>query len=170
MTQGITKERLLMKLNGEHRYLLSLLRDVPQEQRELPGKLEAWSLKDLFAHLLAREQFLLVYLELLKGDHAYKPSTNQAELQTFQDIHGVPDFGSPQLTDEQSAAWAISRSQQATWDDLSRLEAEVVTRLVAEIDSLSRAELESEGVDRAIASNTWEHYDQHLADLQALQD
>ena len=71
MTQGITKERLLMKLNGEHRYLLSLLRDVPQEQRELPGKLEEWSLKDLFAHLLAREQFLLAYLELLKDFEPY---------------------------------------------------------------------------------------------------
>lgn len=169
MTQGITKDRLLMKLNGEHRYLLSLLQGVPQEQRELPGRLEAWSLKDLFAHLMGREQFLLTYLELLKDGQVYQPSTNQAELQTFQDIHGVPDFGSPQLTDEQSAAWAISRSQQATWEDLSRLEAEVFTRLVAEIDSLSRAELESEGVDRSIASNTWEHYDQHLVDLQAFQ-
>ncbi len=59
MTEPLTKKELISQLQIEHSALESLLRDITDSEKLLPGTCGAWSVKDVMAHITFWEQTMM---------------------------------------------------------------------------------------------------------------
>ncbi len=166
MTSGITRDRLLLKLRGERNYFESVLERVPYRRRNEAGAAGEWSLRELLLHLWSYEQFLADRLQETANGEEYTPSQAPAELEQFLLKNGYPDFGSPLMDDDQPNAWVLDHYQDLELVEVVPLEAQAFEQIVNLVEAAPLAELEARGLDEWLAADTWEHYNEHLVDLQ----
>ncbi len=131
---------LLERIDEAWRQLFAALDDIPEERLSEPGVIGEWSLKDLFGHLAFWDENAVREIEralagLPRQDNEWQ-EMNEADQASRRD-HTLP---------EQRAAM-----HQAHAALVERLEG------VAGIDAAP--------IDAAIRPDTYEHYEDHIADI-----
>ena len=152
----IGKSELLSRLRARRDQIAGALATIPEPLFLRPGIIGRWSVRDLLAHLVAHEQRAL-------GEIA---AARRGERQTI-DHAAVDEFNAGA-----ALAWAaLGRDEAvAVWE---RSHAQVVAMLreLAETDLAPGSALErtlDDTVDGALANNTYAHYAEHLAELEAV--
>ena len=133
---------LLARIDEAWRELFAALDDIPEERLSDPGVIGDWSLKDLFGHLAfwdghAVEEIERALAGLPREDNAWQ-QMNEIEYAARRD----------HTLSEQRAA-------------MHQAHAALVERLE------SVAGIEAAPIDKAIRPDTYEHYLDHIKDIQA---
>ena len=133
---------LLERIEEAWRELFAALDDIPEDQMSDPGVIDDWSLKVLFGHLAfwdehAVEEIERALADLPREDNAWQ-EMNETDHATRQDRT---------LPEQRSA--------------MHRAHAALVERLE------SVAGIEAARIDEAIRVDTYEHYLDHIKDIQA---
>ena len=133
---------LLARIDEAWRQLFVALDDIPEDRLSDPGVIGDWSLKDLFGHLAFWDEHAIREIEralagLPRQDDDWQ-AMNEADHAARRD-HTLP---------EQRAA-------------MHRAHAALVERLE------SVAGIEAGPIDAAIRPDTYEHYEDHAADIRA---
>ena len=133
---------LLERIEEAWRQLFAALDDIPEERMSDPGVIGEWSLKDLFGHLAFWDEHAVAEIEralagLPREDNAWQ-EMNETDHAARRD-HTLP---------EQRAA-------------MHQAHAALVERLE------SVAGIEAARIDEAIRVDTYEHYLDHIKDIQS---
>lgn len=154
----VTKPELLRRLDREYSHARARLATLTAEQMCAPQTIRDWFAKDLLTHLIAHEQRALDELraavrgERLVIDHAAGTTFNAGAVAASRPY------------DVQSVLEAWQRSYE-----------DVVATIEALPDSVFAAShpitaVLDDTIDGALANNTYEHYREHLPDIeQAIQ-
>ena len=154
----MTKNELLEKIRASREALQAVLESVPPERRDQAGVSGEWSVKDILVHLNFWEGQLVTMLFQLRGGAA--PTTVQ--------------FGSKDV-EQINAAWfqqGRERAWDAAWSDFLGL-GKQIPRRVGEFseDELNTVKLHPKlrglSLARWIASDSYEHEDEHRAAIEA---
>ncbi|HKH29153.1 MAG TPA: maleylpyruvate isomerase N-terminal domain-containing protein [Sphingomicrobium sp.] len=133
---------LLERIEEAWRQLFAVLDDIPEERMSDPGVIGEWSLKDLFGHLAFWDEHAVAEIEralagLPREDNAWQ-EMNDTDHAARRD-HTLP---------EQRAA-------------MHQAHAALVERLEGV------AGIEAAPIDEAIRVDTYEHYLDHIKDIQS---
>lgn len=132
---------LLQRLEDSWSAFLTSVDDLTEDQLLERGAVGEWSLKELFGHI--------AFWDGLGQENAARALSGQArQFDDFEDLNQA-DHAARQgrtLAEERAA--------------MHQAHAALVTDLEA------RAELDAAAIDEAIAGSTYEHYDEHVADVQ----
>lgn len=142
---SISHEAIIEKIENSYNELVRLYRSVPVTHLIESSLSNGWSVKDLLAHLAAWEWRCA---SLLEASHV-----TDGPLQANPDVI------------------ALNREIQKEREEWSWEEVEYDLRaahqtLLETIRQLPADRLNSKSVQTAIAEETWEHYAEHLPDLQ----
>jgi len=132
---------LLERIEEAWRELFAALDDIPEDQMSDPGVIGEWSLKDLFGHLAFWDEHAVVEIEralagLPRADNAWQ-EMNEADQAARQD-HTLPEQRS-----------AMHQAHAA---------------LVERLEGV--AGIEAARIDEAIRPDTYDHYRDHIKDIQ----
>src|SRR5215217_527583 len=133
---------LLERIEEAWRELFAALDDIPEDQMSDPGVIGEWSLKDLFGHLAFWDEHAMAEIEralagLPREDNAWQ-EMNEADHAARRD-HTLPEQRS-----------AMHQAHAA---------------LVERLESV--AGIEATPIDEAIRVDTYEHYLDHIKDIQS---
>ena len=133
---------LLARIDEAWRQLFAALDDIPEDRLSDPGVIGDWSLKDLFGHLAFWDENAVREVEralagLPRQDNGWQ-GMNEADHAARRD----------RTLPEQRAA-------------MHQAHAALVERLE------SVAGIEAAPIDAAIRADTYEHYEDHIADIRA---
>jgi ribosomal protein S18 acetylase RimI-like enzyme len=155
MDETVDRTELLRRLEREYRRFQGALAALAPEQLEAPGAIDAWSIKDLVAHLIAHEQFALREVRhALRGERF------------------VPDTHDSRVVNARAVA---ERQHQPAAEVLQAWEASF-EQVVAAIQALPDSAFDPDGavvqlledtIDGAFGNNTYEHYAEHLPAVEA---
>src|SRR5215212_923289 len=132
---------LLERIEEAWRQLFAALDDIPEDQMSDPGVIGDWSLKDLFGHLAFWDEHAVAEIDralagLPRADNAWQ-EMNEVDHAARRD-HTLPEQRS-----------AMHQAHAA---------------LVERLESV--AGIEAEHIDEAIRPDTYEHYLDHITDIQ----
>jgi hypothetical protein len=133
---------LLERIEEAWRELFAALDDIPENQMSQPGVIGDWSMKDLFGHLAFWDEHAVAEIEralagLPREDNAWQ-EMNEADHAARRD-HTLPEQRS-----------AMHQAHAA---------------LVERLESV--AGIEAARIDEAIRVDTYEHYRDHIKDIQS---
>ncbi|MFN8492406.1 MAG: ClbS/DfsB family four-helix bundle protein [Caldilineaceae bacterium] len=75
MADQRSKAQILTQMHNERQALLALLADVSPQEMQQPGVVDAWSIKDVLAHLTAWEQLFLGWYQAgVRGETPETPA------------------------------------------------------------------------------------------------
>jgi hypothetical protein len=161
-----SKKVLLQRLKDERAAWEIVLEAIPENQVLTPNLVGEWSVKDVIAHITSYELYLTDRLREIANRESYKGAETPDELETFLERFGYPDFGSPLLDDDEPNAWVVEHSREKSLETVRAESQREFQSLVEAVEALSDEQVD-DTVETWIASNTWEHYDYHTADLSA---
>ena len=162
----MNKSKLVETLQMERTHWELLLEQVEKEHWAHPGVVGEWSVKDVVAHVMSYEHYILDrLLETLRGE-AYSPRETSEELTAYLEKHGYPDFGSPLLDDDEPNAWVVQHYRSVPVDEVVMQERQIFDQLLQAIQELSEDVLAEHQYAERIESNTTEHYQHHANDIR----
>ena len=153
MADPLSKIQLLAQMQNERQALLDLLTDVSDEEMQQPGVVEAWSIKDVLAHLTAWEQLFLGWYQAgVRGETTETPAPG------FTWGWKSLDLLNQQIYEEhrQASLAAVADAFHASY-----------TQLVATVEAMTEAELHNPGVyawtrkgtlAASLGANSYNHY------------
>jgi hypothetical protein len=133
---------LVDRIDKAWRALMEALEGIPNDRLEEGGAVGEWSLKDLFGHIAFWDEQAIVALDRVLAGQMAETSDWQA-------------------MNEADAARRRNRTLPEQRADMHQAHAVLLERL-AEI-----AGLEAAAIDDAIKGGTYEHYEEHIPDIQA---
>lgn len=149
MSEFVSKEELLRRLDESYSQLRELLtRLLPQKAMEA-GVEGAWSVKDILAHMIAWQQFALSELQAAFAGQP-KP-TAPADVDLFN-------------------AQAVEANRTLPYDVILGNWRQSVQTIIDTVNSISDAEFMpgsnlqqwlGESINDVLANNTYEHWDEH---------
>jgi len=145
----VVAEALLDKIEEKYADLVRLYRSVPVTQLVEPTQPNGWSVKDVIAHLAAWEWRCAALLE--------QSELSNAPFQAEPDVDALN-----QETFEERCNWG--------WEEVENDARAAHRALIKAIQQLPQERLNDPVVRNAIAAETWEHYAEHLVDLQVWHD
>jgi hypothetical protein len=116
---------------------------VPEERREEPGVVPGWSVKDLLWHCAKWADWVRSPLQRIEAG-TYDPDE---------------DYQTERLNDE----WAED-SKQLSWDEVERGAADLRSGARAAFEGLPQV---TEDAISEFNNETWEHYAEHAAEIEA---
>lgn len=159
--QPQTKAEVLELVRNAHDELEQVVRQLTDEQIDAPTGDDAWSIKDIMAHITAWERVLLrshiegkPYAQAVEGD------------EPLPDVKTVDEIND----------WFYQQSRDKSVPEVRAHFEHMYQDLIVTIEQMSQAEL-LEGKSKvrpdaslleAIAGNTWEHYAEHTAIIRRL--
>jgi hypothetical protein len=163
----MNKATFLETLHTERTYWESLLKQVGEDRLTLSGVSGEWSVKDVIAHIMSYEQYILDRLrETLRGD-VYMASETPEALTAYLDKHEYPDFGSPLLDDDEPNAWVVQRYRSESLENVIRKEKQIYADLLRTIQDLPEEAFAKHQYAERINGNTTEHYQHHAGDIRS---
>jgi hypothetical protein len=133
---------LLARIEASWSALMEILDDIPDDRQAEPGAVGEWSLKDVFGHIAFWDEVATEDAErVLAGqpnEHDDYQAMNDADYQRRRD-RSLPEQRS-----------AMHQAHAALVDYLDDIEG-----------------LDATALDAAIKGDTYEHYDEHVADIRA---
>ncbi len=153
--QLISKSDLIDRIDIASQALVNLVSRIPETELEQPGVLGNWSVKDIFAHINFWQDILL------------------RQIQSVLRNEPVPQHGNDvdALNSE-----TVSRSRHRPWQDVSREFGNMAREMAHIVQELPEEDLctagrywaiDQEPLWHSIASETCEHYAEHLDHIRA---
>lgn len=151
----VDKDELLRRLDERYEWFDVLLERASAFDTDAPGVTEAWSVRDVVAHLIAHEQRSLD--EICAAQQGRSLDIKHEEQDSFN-------------------AGAVYAWRTASFDQVRKAWQKSYAQVVRAVQSLTDAEFDPNGtvvaalgdtIDGALANNTYEHYDVHGAQIIA---
>jgi len=163
----MTKKQFITRLMHERDKFELLLNRVGYTRRmTMKGVSGNWSIKDILAHILAHEQYIVDRTnEILHGE-TYIPCKTQIVLDAFLDEFGYPDFGSPLLDDNTPNTWIVERYKKVSLEDIVAQEIQAFSAIVTMLEIIPEEMIDQHNLYDRIASNTYQHYREHIKDIR----
>jgi hypothetical protein len=161
--QTMTREELLATLRARRGEWEALLAQVDEERMTTPGVEDAWSIKDIIAHITAYERWVADQLTVL----------SRRELRVVSSTASEPGGGDARAREAVPAFAAHHRRSLAAVQAEAAHAFARLSRAVALLPEETLAEERRYGwtggrpVWRAVAGDTYEHYDQHAPVIRA---
>lgn len=160
------KSQFLVHLQNERDHWERALNYVGAARLGIGGVTGHWSVRDIVAHIMVREQHIADRLHEIQQGEALPPCKTQDELDTFFEEFGYPDFESPILESLTADEWAIQKYRNTPFKDLVTIELHVFEAILESMKQLSEQELEAHSLYERVARATMAHYRQHTADIR----
>jgi hypothetical protein len=138
-------ETIVEKIEGSYGQFVRLYRSVPVTKLIEPALLNGWSVKDTLAHIAVWEWRCA---SLLNESH-----------HTDLPLKAMPDVDA--LNSE-----AYQERQEWSWAEVESDFRQAHQTLLEAIRALPPRRLNSKVIQRTIAEETWEHYQEHLPELE----
>lgn len=163
----MSKKQFMAKLLHERDKFEFLLNRVGFTRRmTIKGVSGKWSIKDILAHILAYEQYIADRMNEIVHGEAYTPCKTQTALDAFLDEFGYPDFGSPLLDDDMPNSWIVEKYENVSLEDVVAQENHAFVSIISSLESLPEKLISQHNLYERVASNTYQHYREHLADIK----
>jgi len=163
-----TKKQFISKLLNERDKFELLLNRIGFTRRmTMKGVIGNWSIKDVIAHIWAYEQFIADRMHEITHAETYTPCITLAELDTFRDEFGYPDFGSALLDDDTSNAWVYERYKNVSLEDIVAQELQAFTSIVSALEKMPEDTLKDHNLYNRVADHTYFHYREHTRSIKA---
>ncbi len=136
---------IIQKIENSYSKIIQLYLSVPLNARLETNPANGWSIKDILAHIAAWEWRCAGMLELAHETNMpfrANPDVDALNHEFFQDRQDLP------------------------WEEVENDFREAHAALLAAIHALPPERLNDEIIQKTIAEETWEHYEEHLVDLQ----
>jgi CBS domain containing-hemolysin-like protein len=135
--QHVQKVVFLQRMQREREKFELLLNRVGYSRRmTLNGVAGSWSVKDILAHILAYEQYIVDRMEEIHHGQDYVPCKTQTALDAFREEFGYPDFGSPLLDDDGPNAWVVEKYKTIPLDEIVAQELQAYSALMASLERM----------------------------------
>jgi uncharacterized protein (TIGR03083 family) len=162
------KTTLLMTIEAEYAQLEAVLAQLAPEQMTAPGVEDAWSVKDVLAHLRFWQQRMHTILEAaLRGERPPRPATSLeaglADGPDWMDQLNARAVAAQQERPGPELLADLRRSHQATIaliDSIPEDDLRDPTRIETALNGYS-------SLQQLIEGDTSEHYQEHSASIQA---
>jgi len=127
-------------------------------QMTMVGVLGSYSVKDMLADILTREQFIADRLsEILHGE-IYSPCTSHTALENFQSVNGYPDYESPLIEKEKLNHLVIYKHKNIGLDDIVEQELAAYTNIISALEKLTHNQCLDHDLFHRIAEHTYKPY------------
>jgi len=124
------------------------------------------SIKDILAHILAREQFIADRMaEALHGE-IYIPCRTRAGMDIFSGEFGYPDFDSPLLDESQAGNWVVEKYRSIPLDEIVAQEIEAFINITSAFERMPRPMLDKYNFIERVADHTYRHYRRHAMEVR----
>ena len=165
--QHVQKVIFMQRMLRERDKFELLLNRVGYSRRmTVTGAAGNWSVKDILAHILAYEQYIVDRLEEIRHSHVYVPCKTQAALDAFREEFGYPDFGSPLLDDDGPNAWVVEKYRNIPLDEIVAQELQAFSALMSSLERIPEDVLNTHDLFERVANNTYKHYREHAVDIR----
>lgn len=125
-----------------------------------------WSVKDIVAHVLSREQHLADRMAEIARGEPVRVSMSHAALDAFIEEFGYPDFDSPLLSAAAADDWVVRKYRSVPMEEVIADELQAFSALISAVRSLPPQQLEAFGLPPRILHATADHYRLHGADIR----
>jgi hypothetical protein len=125
-----------------------------------------WSVKNIVAHIMTREQHLADRLAEIARGEGYCPCKTWEDFDAFSEEYGFPDFDSPLISQDAANELVYEKYKNAAMNELVADELNAYIALVAGIRSLTEEQLDEFNMVGKIKHVTIEHYQHHIADIR----
>ena len=147
--KGDNKESMdiIQKIKKSHDKIIQLYLSVPIHNRLDKNPATGWSIKDILAHIAAWEWRCAGMLELAHETNMPfrgNPDVDALNHEFFQDRHDL------------------------SWEEVETDFREAHEALLTAIRALPPERLNDAIIQKTIAEETWEHYEEHLVDLRSV--
>ena len=160
------KLRFIHRLQNERQEWELLINYVASSRMGIGCVAGTWAVRDILAHIVAQEQHLADRLaEIARGD-SLSVCHNQDEMDTFLEKFGYPDFESPILQLDIANDWVVNRYKSVSNADLVAQEIQAFDAIIESLSALSEYQLTEHNLYKLIAHYTYEHYNEHAADIR----
>lgn len=141
----ITAEAIIEKIESRYNEIVRFYRSVPVTNLVEPTLPNGWSVKDMLAHIAAWEwrcAFLLDEVHDTDAPLKANPDVDALNRETYEERH----------------EWS--------WEEVESDFRDAHQTLLKSIRQLPPQRLKDTIIQKSIAENTWQHYEEHLRDLQ----
>jgi hypothetical protein len=160
------KPRFLTRLQDERQDWELLINYVASSRMGIGCVAGTWAVRDILAHLIAQEQYLADRLAEVARGESFSACQTQDELDTFLEEFGYPDFESPILKQDAANDWVVNKYKSVSNEDLVAQEMHAFDAIIESLSGISEAHLDEQGLFKLIAHYTYEHYNEHAADIR----
>ena len=165
--QHVQKSVFLQRMLRERDKFELLLNRVGYSRRmTMKGVAGNWSVKDILAHILGYEQYIVDRLEEIRLGQEYIPCKTQAALDAFREEFGYPDFGSPLLDEDSPNAWLVEKYRNIPLDEIVAQELQAFSALMSSLERIPEDILNDHDLFERVANNTYKHYREHAVDIR----
>ena len=160
------KSRFLARLQDERQEWELLINYVASSRMGIGCVAGTWAVRDILAHLIAQEQYLADRLAEIARGESFSVCQTQDELDTFLEEFGYPDFESPLLKQDTANDWVVNKYKSISNEDLVAQEMHAFDAIVEALLAIPEEWLNENDLFRHIAHYTYEHYNEHAADIR----
>jgi len=160
------KLRLLHRLQDERQHWELLINYVASSRMGIGCVAGTWAVRDIIAHIVAQEQYLADRLAEIARGKSFSVCQTQDELDTFMEEFGYPDFESPLLQPDIANDWVVNKYKSISNADLVALEIHAFDAILEALSGLTEYQLDEHNMFKRIAHYTYEHYNEHAADIR----
>lgn len=126
----------------------------------------SWSVKDILAHILCREQHLADRLsEIARGETEIVCHT-ASDLEAFMEEFRYPDFASPLVSEAEADELVFRKYRSVPMNELVADELHAFESILAAVRQIPEDTLNARGLMRRIKTVTIDHYLEHGADIR----
>jgi len=130
------------------------------------GVCGTWSVRDILAHISAREQHLADRLGEIARGEAEVVCHFPTELETFLEEFGYPDFGSPLISEAEADEWVLHKYRSVAMNELVADELRAFEEILTAVRGMPEDSLNERGLARRVKQTTIEHYREHAAEIR----
>jgi len=160
------KIRFLHRLQNERQDWELLINYVASSRMGIGCVAGTWAVRDILAHIVAQEQYLADRLAEVARGEGLSTCQTQDEMDTFLEEFGYPDFESPTLQLDIANDWIVNKYKSVSNADLVAQEIHAFDAVIESFSSLTEYQLEEHDLFNLIAHYTYEHYNEHAADIR----
>jgi hypothetical protein len=125
-----------------------------------------WSVKDIVAHILGREQHLADRIVEIARGEPVRVCVTRASLDAFIGEFGYPDYDSPLLSTAAADDWMVQKYRTVPMEEVIADELHAFDALLAAVRLLPPQELAERDLHSRVLHVTADHYRLHGADIR----
>ena len=153
------KITFLPRLQRERDKFENLLNRVGfSRQMTMIGVFGIFSIKDMLADILTREQFIADRLSEVLHHEVYSPCTSHTALENFQIENGYPDYESSLIKKEEANHFVIYKHKNIGVDDIVEQELAAYATIINAFEKLSHDQCLDHDLFHRIAEHTYKPY------------
>lgn len=145
-------------LSERDQFEILLNRMGSSHQSTIYGVRDRLSVKDLLADVLSREQFLADRMSEILNSETYLPSTSYNLLESFEKLHGYPDYESNLLAQDKPGAMVIQKFKNVGMDDLVEQELAAFLSIIDLFKRLTLNQILDHDFFHRMAEHTYKPY------------